>query len=230
MKTTNMKMGEIILLWAAGLWTALPSIALTFNDHHTNSELIWLVLASLPVWIFCGLLWITVYRRSTVKKVPSNLISSTEASDLIKDWLSRSLAAARKWVLESLALLFLYGVVYGLGGIILLGPVILIGYIVWPYLGHGVDVENLNARYKVFYLTDATWKMGVWKTVAVAGSVLAAYFLGLTAWARIFPYECQYCGQRYRKEKPAEECCVSNEPTWLWTWGHKLTTSLGGIL
>jgi len=50
-----MKLGEIILLWVAGLWTSLLSL-------FTASDLKWLIVASLPVWIICGLIWVTIYK------------------------------------------------------------------------------------------------------------------------------------------------------------------------
>lgn len=62
-----MRWGEIILLWVAGLWTVLVSIVLLLagfvGEQVSSSYLVWLVLASLPVWITCGLFWATFYAR-----------------------------------------------------------------------------------------------------------------------------------------------------------------------
>ena len=67
-----MKWG-VIILWVAGLWTVLICLALLLggfiNEHITSAYFLWLVLASLPVWIFCGLIWATIYCRSRKKSL-----------------------------------------------------------------------------------------------------------------------------------------------------------------
>jgi hypothetical protein len=68
-----MTLGEIVLLWVAGLWTVLVSLALLFsgfiNGQITSAYFLWLVFASLPVWIFCSLIWATIYFRSRKKSL-----------------------------------------------------------------------------------------------------------------------------------------------------------------
>jgi len=63
-----MKWGEIILLWVAGLWTVLVTLALVLgglsSEQVSGTYFVWLVLASLPVWVICGLVWVTVYGRT----------------------------------------------------------------------------------------------------------------------------------------------------------------------
>ena len=63
-----MKLGELVLVWVAGLWTVLVSVVLLafglIGEQISFSYLAGLLfLASLPVWILCGLIWLTVYRR-----------------------------------------------------------------------------------------------------------------------------------------------------------------------
>lgn len=72
LKEETMKWG-VIILWVAGLWTVLICLALLLggfiNEHITGAYFLWLVLASLPVWIFCGLIWATIYCRSRKKSL-----------------------------------------------------------------------------------------------------------------------------------------------------------------
>jgi len=82
-----MRWGEIILLWIAGLWTLLVSVVLIFgglaSEQVSCSYLVWLVLASLPAWIICGLVWVTAYgrnRRRVLSAPPNKNQSSIEES------------------------------------------------------------------------------------------------------------------------------------------------------
>ncbi len=62
-----MHWGEIILLWVAGLWTLLVSVVLILGastNQVGSISFVRLVLLSLPVWIICGLIWVTIYGRS----------------------------------------------------------------------------------------------------------------------------------------------------------------------
>ena len=63
-----MKRGQIILSWIAGLWTVfviILGIAAGTEKEVSYFLAICLValLFSLPVWIVCGLLWITIYHK-----------------------------------------------------------------------------------------------------------------------------------------------------------------------
>ena len=71
----TMKWGEIILLWVAGLWTVFVLLGLDLDIKNplivdprlfaSVSEGTWVPLIdkSLPIWIICGLLWVTIYKR-----------------------------------------------------------------------------------------------------------------------------------------------------------------------
>ena len=69
-----MKWGQIILLWMAGLWTVLVSLLVmivsVLSGGITSQSLLWLVVASVPVWIICGLIWATIYGRSSRGSTP----------------------------------------------------------------------------------------------------------------------------------------------------------------
>jgi hypothetical protein len=73
-----MKWDEITLIWIAGLWPILVALFLIFSslpgDNVNHSYFVWLVLASLPVWLLCGLVWVTVHGRAepTAKKHSPN--------------------------------------------------------------------------------------------------------------------------------------------------------------
>jgi hypothetical protein len=73
-----MRWREITLIWIAGLWPILVALFLIFSsltgDNVNRSYFVWLVLASLPVWVLCGLVWVTVHGRAepTAKKHSPN--------------------------------------------------------------------------------------------------------------------------------------------------------------
>jgi len=58
-----MKKGEVVLLWVVGLWTV--SISLSLAGARGSDKLVTLLLASLPVWVVCGLVWVTFIRQRT---------------------------------------------------------------------------------------------------------------------------------------------------------------------
>jgi hypothetical protein len=69
-----MKRGQIILLWIGGLWTVFVIVGSVLDvvtigsivDYDPQAYLSYyikvIVLLSLPVWIVCGLVWVTKYR------------------------------------------------------------------------------------------------------------------------------------------------------------------------
>jgi hypothetical protein len=72
-----MKRGQIILLWVGGLWTVLVTVgsildlvtigSIVDNDPpaYVSYYIKVIVLLSLPVWIVCGLIWVTKYRTKS---------------------------------------------------------------------------------------------------------------------------------------------------------------------
>src|SRR5262245_9876771 len=80
-----MKWGQIILLWMAGLWTVLVSLLVmilgALNNGITSQSLLWLVLASVPVWIICALIWATIYGRSSRNSMPKANSAKAKAKD-----------------------------------------------------------------------------------------------------------------------------------------------------
>jgi hypothetical protein len=55
-----MKRGELIILWVGGLLSVLVLIA-GANDYRRDYFIMGVLL--LAIWIICGLVWLTLYRR-----------------------------------------------------------------------------------------------------------------------------------------------------------------------
>ncbi|MGH7774326.1 MAG: hypothetical protein ACREQA_19040 [Candidatus Binatia bacterium] len=69
-----MKRGELIILWVAGIWT-IVAIVLGGDPHVSGGRgdaplyqsaayLSYVFRIAAPMWILCGLAWVTIYKRT----------------------------------------------------------------------------------------------------------------------------------------------------------------------
>ena len=67
-----MKTGELVILWVGGLLSVVALIdgsaidALeikTFGAGLVAAQIVKILSSLLAIWIFCGLVWVTLYRR-----------------------------------------------------------------------------------------------------------------------------------------------------------------------
>ena len=64
-----MRRSQIVVLWIGGMWTVLliiiVGVLVTPGGGMTPLSFLAVVLiVSLPVWIMCGLIWVTLNRKS----------------------------------------------------------------------------------------------------------------------------------------------------------------------
>lgn len=178
-----MKWGEKLLLWVAGLWTLLLSLYLLLVSLNvTSGDLIWLFVASLPVWIICGLIWVTFYGSSRRSPIHNRSAVDSSVQHQRGSW-----ATAKDTLLNIIAAPVLV-IFMGVITLLVIGGFIGIAYWSLPLVRQWVNVQpGAEEWFRESHLFDEQWKIKGWKIFMWAGLWVLFYgfWVEMRGWWRV---------------------------------------------
>lgn len=239
--TQGLKLGEVILLWAGGLWTVLVIIVAFFawavsSDGKPSHYLFGTFAFSLPIWIICGLIWATIHGRAR-KNPQFTSVKTNEQPTIIREIFGtpRRIRRAFGEITENI---FDDIVVALISGIALALPVAVVIWLVdlaHRPVGEWLILPTLEDAFPSFrQLFDGGWKIAGWTIYEkMVGFFLLFFLCSLfllwsykfyewVNWVVLQRHMCSNCYQWRKDEEAAHECCRSLPPTRAWIKRHNL--------
>jgi len=234
--TRGLKLGEVILLWAGGLWTAFVIIVAFFawaisSDGKPSHYLFGTFAFTLPIWIMCGLIWVTIYGRARKNPQPPSVKTNLQPTTIRK--ILEIARNTRREIREDIFVALMSAIVLALP----VAAVIWLVDLAHRPIGEWVNLPTLEEAFPSFRrLFHGEWKFAGWTIYEHMVGWFLFFFLWClfylwaykfyewVNWVVLQRHKCSYCYQWRKDEEAAHECCRSLPPTRTWFKRHKLTT------